>query len=101
MRAAAADGEALLESSILRALERSYLRRRKLVELKIRQVDGSSIDGFLKLGGGKNERHLVDFKATSTPQGGISELEVDGRKIAVAPPRALKRQQAATRPGSP
>jgi len=79
---AADDDEASLARSIRGALE-GYLSGRKLVKVKIRQVEGKSIEGFLKIEGGKGERLLVDFKATATQHGGLSSLEVGGRKVAV------------------
>jgi len=76
------DHEAALARSIRGRLE-DYLEGRRLVNVKIRQVEGMNIEGFLKIAGGKGERLLVDFRATATPQGGLSSLEVGGRKIAV------------------
>ena len=81
----------MLEGRIRETLEKSYLKGRKLVGLKIRQVEGDKVQGFLKTSGAKGDRHLVDFRATSTPQGGLSALEVDGRRIAIAASPAAKR----------
>ena len=75
------DGRALLEGKIRGALEKRYLKGRKVVGIKIRQAEGNYVEGFLKFGGAKGDRHLVDFRATSNPQGRLSSLEVDGRKI--------------------
>ncbi len=84
------DHEAAIARSIRVALE-DYLDGRKLVVVKIRQVEGKNIEGFLKIDGGKGERLLVDFKATATPQGGLSSLEVGGRRIAVDDSATTKR----------
>jgi len=83
-RAATDDDGVVLETRIRGALEKGYLRGRKLVGLKIRRVEGKSVEGFLKIDAGKDEHLLVDFRATSTEQGGLSYLEVGGRKISVA-----------------
>jgi hypothetical protein len=77
------DHDATLSRSIQAALEKNYLKGRRLVRVKIRQVEGNSIEGFLKIEETKGERLLVDFRATSTPQGGLSSLEVGGKKISV------------------
>jgi len=74
------DRDAILTKSMREALV-TYLKGRKLVRVRIRQIDGSKIEGFLKIEGGKAERILLDFKATSTPEGGLSSLEVGGKKI--------------------
>ena len=69
-----------LAKDIKRALE-SYLEGKELVRVQIRHVEGRRIDGFLKIEGGKAEPILIDFKATSTLKGGLSSLEVGGKKI--------------------
>ena len=61
----------------------NYLGGRKLVRVKIRQVEGSKIEGFLKIEGRKGERLLVDFKAVSAPHGGLSSLVVGGKKVSL------------------
>jgi hypothetical protein len=76
------DAAAVLARSIRGALE-SYLKGRRLVRVQIRRVDGSKTEGFLKIEGGRGERLLVDFRATSTPQGGLSALWVGGNKISL------------------
>jgi hypothetical protein len=86
----AEDHETSLMRNIRVALE-DYLNGRRLVRVKIRQVEGRSVEGFLKIEGGKGERLLVDFNATKTPQGGLSSLEVGGRKVSLAPDAAAKR----------
>ena len=89
----AAEGhDAALTKDIRTALE-DYLSGRKLVMVKIRQAEGRSIEGFLKIEGGRGERSLVDFKATSTPEGALSSLEVGGRKISFIPGPASRRMQ--------
>ncbi len=72
---------ALLKS--VRASMESHLKGRRVVSLKVRQVEGRNIDGILKIEGVKGELQMVDFKATtgSGPQGALSYLEVGGRKI--------------------
>jgi hypothetical protein len=80
--ASRAGPDALLTKSLKGALE-NYLAGRKLVRVQIRHVDGSRTEGFLKIEGGKGERLLVDFKATTTPQGRLSFLEVGGKKISL------------------
>lgn len=84
------DHEASLVRSIRVALE-DYLNGRKLVRVKIRQTQGRSVEGFLKIEGGKGERLLVDFKAVGTPHRGLLSLEVGGRKVSLGPDSAAKR----------
>ncbi|HEV2389489.1 MAG TPA: hypothetical protein VGS04_02075 [Nitrososphaerales archaeon] len=76
-------GPALAKS--VRAALGGYLQGRKLVEVKMRQAEGRSVDGFLKIQGEKKgERLLVDFKAVITREGTLSSLEVAGRKVSLA-----------------
>ncbi len=82
--------DAMLMKSIKAALD-GYLRGRKLVRVQIRHAEGSKTEGFLKIEGGKAERLLVDFKATSTADGGLSSLEVGGKKISLLNGPATKR----------
>jgi hypothetical protein len=88
--AAGEDHEASLVRNLRVALD-DYLNGRKLVRVKIRQAEGRSVEGFLKIEGGKSKRLLVDFKATETPQGGLSSLEVGGSKVSLVPDAAAKR----------
>lgn len=76
------DGAASLSKSIKGALA-TYLSGRKLVRVKIRQIEGSKIEGFLKIEGRKGERLLVDFKAVNAPHGGLSSLTVGGKKVSL------------------
>jgi hypothetical protein len=81
------------EASIARSIRRSleeYLGGRKLVEVKVRQVEGSSVDGFLKIEGRRGERLLVDFTAT-THEGALSSLQVGGKRISVPTGPGTKR----------
>lgn len=89
---AAEDHDVALAKSVRVALE-GYLKGRKLVEVKTRQVEGRSVDGFLKIEGEKGERLLLDFKATTTRDGALSSLEVGGRKISLAVGPAARRTQ--------
>jgi len=89
---AAEDHNVALAKSIRAALE-GYLKGRKLVEVKIRQVEGRSVDGFVKIEPEKGERLLVDFKAATTRDGALSSLEVGGRKISLAVGAAARRTQ--------
>ena len=75
------DNEASLARSIRGSLE-GYLGGRRLIKVKIRQVEGSSVEGFLKIEGGRGERLLVDFEAT-THDGALSSLHVGGRKVSL------------------
>ena len=84
------DNEAALMRIIRAGLENS-LEGWKLVGVKIRRVEGKNVEGFLKIDGGKGERLLVDFKATATPEGGLSSVEVGGKKIPLASGQATKR----------
>jgi len=68
-----------------------YLNGRKLVRVKIRQVEGSKIEGFLKIEGRKGERLLVDFKAVSAPHDGLLSLEVGGKKVSFDAGQPAKR----------
>ena len=82
--------EASIERRIRVALD-GYLGGRELLKVKIRQVEGRSVDGFLKIEGGRGERLLVDFKAATTQEGALSSLEVGGRKISLdAGPQARR-----------
>lgn len=76
------EAAATLAKSIRGSLE-SYLKGRKLVRVQIRHVEGSKTEGFLKIGTDKADHLLVDFKAISTPRGGLLSLEVGGRKISL------------------
>jgi hypothetical protein len=67
----------------MKAALANYLKGRRLAQVQIRNVEGSKVEGFLGILGGEAERLLVDFKATSTPQGGLSSLEVGGKKISL------------------
>jgi len=89
---AAEDRDAAITKGIRTALE-DYLSGRRLVMVKIRQAEGRNIEGFLKIEGGSGERSLVDFKATSSPEGALSALEVGGRKISFVPGPASRRAQ--------
>jgi hypothetical protein len=71
---------------------RDYLNGRRLVMVKIRLVEGKSVDGFLKIAGAKGERLLVDFKATATPQWEVSSLQVGGRNIPLQAEPGSKRR---------
>ena len=86
------DNEAQIARRIRGALD-DYLGDRKLVKVKIRQVEGRSVDGFLKIEGRSGERLLVDFGATTTQEGALSSLEVGGRKISLVPGPVPKRTQ--------
>ncbi len=67
----------------VRSAVRSYLKvGEEIVEVKISQSEGNKVYGFVKVRNrGEHQYSLFDFKATSTPQGGLSFLEVNGRKI--------------------
>ncbi len=73
---------ALLRS--IRATVEGRLKGRKLVSLKIRQVEGKKVDGILKIEGVKGELQMVDFKASTGPHGSLSYLEVGGRRISLS-----------------
>ena len=99
--AIADDRDAMVSRSIQAALEKNYLKGRRLVRVKIRQVEGNSIEGFLKIEGTEGERLLVDFRATSTLVGNLSSLEVGGQKVpGVSGPRPNKRDRTAIFIGS-
>lgn len=88
MPLARAPGSVEFEATLARSISRvlgDYLRGRRLVKVKIRLVEGNRIDGFLKIAGVKGERLLVDFEATAPPQGGLTSLKVDGRKVPLEP----------------
>jgi hypothetical protein len=83
-RAATPDGsEAALLRSIRTTLE-NHLKGRRLVSLKVRQIEGKKVDGILKIEGLKGELQMVDFKATTGPKGTLTFLEVGGRRISSA-----------------
>jgi hypothetical protein len=74
------------QASIARAIKGAltgYLSGRRLVKVKIRQIEGRSVEGFLKIDGGRAERVLVDFTATTTREGALSSLEVGGKKVSL------------------
>jgi len=84
------------ETSLARRIRvplEGYLNGRKLLMVKIRQAEGRSLEGFLKIEGGRGERLLVDFKAVTTQEGALSSLEVGGRRISLVPGSAAKRMQ--------
>jgi hypothetical protein len=86
------ENDASLARSIRGALD-GYLDGRKLVRVKIRQVEGRNVVGFLKIEGRRGERLLVDFAATTTQEGALSSLQVGGRKISIALGPSVKRVQ--------
>jgi hypothetical protein len=54
----------------------------RLVRIKIGRIANNKIYGFIKMESEETHRHfLLDFEATSTCQGELSSLEVDGRKV--------------------
>jgi hypothetical protein len=56
----------------------------RLVRLKIGRIENNRVYGFVKLESEDTHRHfLLDFEATSTCQGALSSLEVDGRKLTI------------------
>lgn len=81
-----------------------YLQGRKLVKFQIRRAEGGKVEGFLKIEGGSGERTLVDFKAVAAIDGGLSSLEVGGKRIlldaGVGVKRLRERTQAADAHGS-
>lgn len=82
-RASHAEGpEAALLRSV-RATMEGRLKGRKLVALKIRQVEGKVVDGILKIESAKGELQMVDFKAFLGAGGSVSILEVGGRRITI------------------
>lgn len=92
IEAAVANG-GYLSRSIRDALEKNFLNGRRLVLVKIRHVEGSDMEGFLKIDGIHGEHLLVDFKATSTPKGRLASLEVGGERVSVAVPVAKRWHQ--------
>jgi hypothetical protein len=56
----------------------------RLVRLKIGRIENNRVYGFVKLESEDTHRYfLLDFEATSTCQGALSSLEVDGRKLTI------------------
>jgi hypothetical protein len=90
-RAIALDGGEKTFVKIIRGPLEEYLNGRRLVQVKIRKSEGRNVEGFLKIDAGGGERILVDFKATKSPQGGLSSLDVGGRKIPLVLGPAAKR----------
>ena len=80
----------VLGKGIRGALE-GFLNGRRLAKVQIRHVEGSKTEGFLKIEGGRGDRLLVDFRATSTPQGELSALWVGGNKISLIAGAPTKR----------
>ena len=84
------DKNGALRKTIRASLE-NKLDGWKLVGVRIRGVEGKTVEGFLKVDVGKGERLLVDFKAALTPEGGLSSVEVGGKNISLATGPATKR----------
>jgi len=56
----------------------------RLVRVKIGRVANNKVYGFVKMESEQTHKHfLLDFEATSTCQGELSSLEVDGRKVTI------------------
>lgn len=64
----------------IRSMLEGYLGGRRLVSVKIGKVEGTRVNGFLKIRE-DGELSLVDFHATTRPGGGVSSLEVGGKKV--------------------
>ncbi len=75
---------ATLAGNIRRALTSHFGGEQKVLQVKIRRVEKDRVDGFLRVRSTeKHESFLLDFQATSTSQGEVSSLEVDGKKAAI------------------
>ena len=56
----------------------------RLVRVKIGRIANNKVYGFVKMESEQTHKHfLLDFEATSTCQGELSSLEVDGRKVTI------------------
>ena len=85
------DYSATLVGDIRRALSSYFGGDLKVLKVKIRRVEEDRIDGFLKVRSAeKHENFLPDFQATSTSQGTLSSLEVDGKKIDIPSSRSKR-----------
>lgn len=62
-----------------------YMRKgQKVIQVKVRLIEGHRIYGFLLVRSeDKDEKFLLDFQATLTSDGEVSSLEVGGKKIDV------------------
>ncbi len=78
------DYSAKLLSNIRRSLSSYFEGEQKVVQVRIGRVEEDNVYGFLKVRSSeKHENFLLDFQATATPQGAVSSLEVDGKKIVI------------------
>jgi len=56
----------------------------KVLQLKVRHIEGQTIYGFLLVRSeDKRKKFLLDFQATITSDGEVSSLEVAGKSIEV------------------
>jgi len=87
----------LNSAKILRSIRKelaTYLEgEERLVRVKIGRIENSKVYGFVKLESEATHRHFLhthflDFEATSTCQGALSSLEVDGRKVTIHAPES-------------
>ena len=81
------------EEEVLKAIRgplASYLEGKRPVAVRIRQVKGSTVTGFVKMEE-KGELHLVDFEATMSPKHELLSLKVGGRRFIGSRTRETKR----------
>jgi len=70
----------------------SYLGgEQRLVRVRIGRMEHNKVYGFVKVESEETHRHfLLDFEATSTCQGVLSSLEVDGKKVSIHPEESVE-----------
>ncbi len=63
----------------------SYMKRsQKVIQVKVRLIEGHRIYGFLLvMNEDTHEKFLLDFQATLTADGSVSSLEVGGKRVDV------------------
>jgi hypothetical protein len=75
------------EAAIIRTVRTSLgssLKGKRIVSVKIRQLEGNNVEGILKLKTEKGELQMVDFKAVAQEQDSLSSLELGGRRISIS-----------------
>jgi hypothetical protein len=77
---------AKLIAEIRRSLTRHWGSHRKVVDVQIRNIDGSEVHGFVNLTSeATHENFLLDFQATISQRGALSSLWVDGKRFPISP----------------
>lgn len=71
-------------SKFRKALDSCMEKGQKVIQVKVRLIEGHRIHGFLLIRiEDRHEKFLLDFQATLTSDGEVSSLEVGDKKIDV------------------